>query len=102
MPPAAGFVGKLAIFKAALAVGSTAMAAALVVLVFSGSALSFLYSFQVYQRRFLAARTWEKPDPLAARLLTLSLAALLLLLGLWPAPLIDLSAAAAGVLAGGR
>jgi multicomponent Na+:H+ antiporter subunit D len=102
VPPAAGFVGKLAIFKAALAVGSTAMAAALVVLVFSGSALSFLYSFQVYQRRFLAARTWEKPDPLAARLLTLSLAALLLLLGLWPAPLIDLSAAAAGVLAGGR
>ena len=102
VPPAAGFVGKLAIFKAAIAVGSTAMAAALVVLVFSGSALSFLYSFQVYQRRFLAARATEKPDPLAARLLTLSLAALLLLLGLWPAPLIDLSAAAASVLVGGR
>jgi multicomponent Na+:H+ antiporter subunit D len=102
VPPAAGFVGKLAIFKAALTVGSTAMAVALVVLVFSGSALSFLYSFQVYQRRFLGAGVTEKPDPLAARLLTLSLAALLLLLGLWPAPLIDLSAAAAGVLAGGR
>ena len=27
---------------------------ALVALVFAGSALSFLYSFQVYQRRFLA------------------------------------------------
>jgi multicomponent Na+:H+ antiporter subunit D len=101
VPPVAGFVGKIAVFKAALAEGSAVTGAALVVLVFVGSALSFLYAFQVYQRRFLAPREGEKPGPLAARLVVLSLAVLLLLLGLWPEPLIYLSEAAAGVLAGG-
>jgi len=101
VPPVAGFVGKIAVFKAALAEGSTVTAAALVVLVFVGSALSFLYAFQVYQRRFLAPRQGEKPGPLAARLVVLSLAALLILLGLWPEPLIYLSEAAARVLTGG-
>ena len=100
VPPAAGFVGKIAIFKAALAEGSAVTATALVVLVFAGSALSFLYAFQVYQRRFLAPREGKKPGPLAARLVVLSLAVVLLLLGLWPEPLIYLSEAAAGVLTG--
>ena len=100
VPPAAGFVGKIAIFKAALAEGSAVKATALVVLVFAGSALSFLYAFQVYQRRFLAPREGKKSGPLAARLVVLSLAALLLLLGLWPEPLIYLSEAAARVLTG--
>jgi len=100
VPPAAGFVGKIAVFKAALAEGSALTAAALIVLVFAGSALSFLYAFQVYQRRFLAPREGEKPGPLAARLVVLSMAALLLLLGLWPEPLIYLSEAAAGALTG--
>ena len=53
------------------------------------------------QRRFLAPRQGEKPGPLAARLVVLSLAALLILLGLWPEPLIYLSQAAARVLTGG-
>src|SRR4029453_13685512 len=57
VPPAAGFVGKMAVFKAAIAEGSLAVSLALVALVFLGGALSFLYSFQVYQRRFL------KPAP---------------------------------------
>jgi len=101
VPPAAGFVGKIAVFKAALAVGSSVTGAALVALIFVGSALSFLYSFQVYQRRFLAPQDGEKTGPLPARLLVFSLAALLLLLGLWPEPLVYLSQAAAGALAGG-
>ena len=101
VPPAAGFVGKIAVFKAAIAEGSVSTGVALVVLVFAGSALSFLYAFQVYQRRFLAPHDGEKPGPPAARLVVISLAALLLLLGLWPEPLISLSQAAAGVLAGG-
>jgi multicomponent Na+:H+ antiporter subunit D len=101
VPPAAGFVGKIAVFKAAIAEGSVLTGAALVVLVFVGSALSFLYSFQVYQRRFLAPRDGEKPGPLAARLPVFALAALLLLLGLWPEPLVYLSQAAAGALTGG-
>jgi len=101
VPPAAGFIGKLAVFEAALSVGSPAVAAVLVVLVLSGSALSFLYCFQVYQRRFLAPAGREKPDPLAARLLAFSLAAILVLLGLCPEPLIHLSDAASRVLLGG-
>ncbi len=100
VPPVAGFVGKIAVFKAAIAEGSVGTGAALVVLVFVGSALSFLYAFQVYQRRFLAPREGEKTGPLAARLVVLSLAALLILLGLWPEPLIYLSEAAVGVLTG--
>jgi multicomponent Na+:H+ antiporter subunit D len=98
VPPAAGFLGKVAVFKAALAEGSPLTGAALVALVFVGSALSFLYSFQVYQRRFLAPGRPEKPGPLAARLPVLFLAAILLLLGLWPEPLVYLSEAAAGAL----
>ena len=101
VPPAAGFVGKIAVFKAAIVEGSAVTGALLVVLIFAGSALSFLYSFQVYQRRFLAPQDGEKPGPLAARLVVLSLAALLLALGLWPEPLIYLSGAAAEVLTGG-
>jgi multicomponent Na+:H+ antiporter subunit D len=66
-----------------------------------GSALSFLYSFQVYQRRFLAPQDEEKPSSLAARLPVFVLAALLLLLGLWPEPLVYLSQAAADALSGG-
>ena len=101
VPPVAGFVGKIAVFKAAIAEGSVVTGTILVALIFVGSALSFLYSFQVYQRRFLAPADGEKPGPLAARLLVLSLAAVLLLLGLWPEPLIYVSQAAAEVLTGG-
>jgi multicomponent Na+:H+ antiporter subunit D len=101
VPPAAGFVGKIAVLKAAIAEGSLFVGAALVVLIFVGSALSFLYAFQVYQRRFLAPADDEKPSPVAPRVIVLSLAVLLLLLGLWPEPLIYVSQAAAEVLTGG-
>jgi multicomponent Na+:H+ antiporter subunit D len=101
VPPAAGFVGKIAVFKAAITEGSVVTVTALITLVFVGSALSFLYSFQVYQRRFLAQRDSEKPGPPAARLLVFALAALLVLLGLWPEPLVFMSEAAAEALLGG-
>ena len=42
-----------------------------------------------------------KPSPRAARLLVGALAALVVLLGLWPEPLVYLSEAAADVLLGG-
>ena len=50
VPPAAGFVGKLEMFRAGIVVGS----ASLVVLLVVGSALSLVYMFQVYQRTVLA------------------------------------------------
>src|SRR6185436_7812032 len=46
VPPAAGFVGKLELFHA------TAGDPALIVLIFLGGALSFVYVFQVYQFEF--------------------------------------------------
>jgi multicomponent Na+:H+ antiporter subunit D len=101
VPPAAGFVAKISVFKAAIAEGALSTSVALVALIFVGGAMSFLYSFQVYQRRFLAPRDEGKPSPAATRALVAGLAALVLLLGLWPEPLVYLSEAAAGVLAGG-
>jgi multicomponent Na+:H+ antiporter subunit D len=103
VPPAAGFLGKLAVFEASAAVKMLPVTVALVALIFLGSALSFLYSFQVYQRRFMApkGRTPGKPSPPAARYLVISLAAFVLLAGLWPEPLALLSQAAAGALTGG-
>jgi multicomponent Na+:H+ antiporter subunit D len=101
VPPAAGFVGKVAVFKAALAQGSLPVSLALVALIFFGGALSFLYSFQVYQRRFVRPGEEGKPSPRAARFLVVALATLLVLLGLWPEPLVYLSEAAASVLVGG-
>ena len=103
VPPAAGFVGKLAILQAAVATGPPAATAALVALIFIGSALSFLYAFQVYQRRFMKPdpAAQAKPSPRAARLLVVALAALVVLLGLWPEPLVYVSQAAAAVLTGG-
>ena len=72
IPPAAGFVGKLEMFRAGIVVGNVA----LVVLLVVGSALSLVYMFQVYQRRF-----WRDdpspPGPAAAlslRLLTAAVA----------------------------
>jgi multicomponent Na+:H+ antiporter subunit D len=101
VPPAAGFVGKIAVFKAAIAEESLPTSLALVALIFLGGALSFLYSFQVYQRRFMKPGSEVKPSPQAARLLVVVLGALVVLLGLWPELLVYLSEAAAGVLVGG-
>jgi len=101
VPPAAGFVGKVAVFKAAIAEGWLPASLALVALIFLGGALSFLYSFQVYQRRFMNPGSEGKSSPRAARFLVGALAALVVLLGLWPEPLVYLSEAAAAVLVGG-
>ena len=103
VPPAAGFLGKLAVFKASAAVETLPATVALVALVFLGSALSFLYSFQVYQRRFMAPKGTSpgKPSPAAARLLVISLAAFVVLVGLWPEPLVLLSEAAGAALSSG-
>jgi len=100
VPPAAGYLGKFMVFEASTAVESVTATVALVFLVFVGSALSFLYSFQVYQRRFVAPGPSGKPSPTAARYLVVLLAALVVLVGLWPQPLMLLSRAAAAALTG--
>ncbi|MDQ3387457.1 MAG: oxidoreductase, partial [Actinomycetota bacterium] len=50
VPPAAGFLGKLALFKASLTMDSLPASIALVALIFIGGALSFLYVFELYGR----------------------------------------------------
>jgi len=105
VPPAAGFVSKIAVFKAGLAADGVGWAVALVALIFLGSALSFVYMFQVYQRLFLAREPQgsypkEKTSPRAARALVIALAALVLVVGFWPEPLLVLSEEAAAALTG--
>ena len=104
VPPAAGFLGKFAVIQAVLATQPRGAALALVALIFAGSALSFLYAFQAYQRRFMRPEqgVQGEPSPRPARFLVVGLAALVVILGLWPEPLVYLSEAAAAVLTGGQ
>lgn len=100
MPPAAGYVGKLAVLRA----GVDADSALLVAVLLAGTALSFLYMFQLYQHRF-----WETggegqeggASPAPVRGVVAALGLLLLCLGLWPEPLVAGGQQAAAVLAGG-
>lgn len=93
MPPMAGFVAKLALFRAAVAAES----AVLVAVLFLGSALSFVYVFQAYQHTF-----WVRGAPQAAgasgQSVLLAVALVLLAGGVWPEPLLALSERAALVL----
>ncbi|WP_298180488.1 proton-conducting transporter membrane subunit [Saccharomonospora sp.] len=104
VPPAVGFVGKLELFRTAVAASSPV----LVVLLFIGSALSLVYLFQVYQRVFwhksvpprelAGAGTDARISPLPLRVLTLVLAFVVLAIGIWPEPLLALSGNAADAL----
>lgn len=100
VPPAAGFLGKLALFRAALEAGGVFWSTVLTSLVFAGGALSFVYCFQVYQRAYMVPDD-AKPDGAAQRALLAVLAGLVLLLGLWPEPLAAASSAAASALPAG-
>ena len=105
VPPAAGFLGKLALFQAGIVSGGHMKAVALVALIFLGGALSFVYSFQVYQRAYWKQESEGKPGGKvssgATRGLVFALAVLVLATGLWPEPLLVLSEGAAAVLEGG-
>jgi multicomponent Na+:H+ antiporter subunit D len=100
VPPAVGFVGKLELFRTGIVAGSAALVALLVV----GSALSLVYMFQVYQRRFWRTdpQANRAASPLPQRLLTATLALGVLAVGLWPEPLLALGGQAVdALLAGG-
>ena len=100
VPPAAGFVGKAALFRTGVAANGTTSAVVLVGLVLLGGALSFVYMFQLYQRRF-----WSTDDdspaassPRARRVLVAALAIAVVGFGVWPEPLLVLSERAADAL----
>lgn len=103
VPPAAGFLGKLALFKASLTMESLSASIALVALIFIGGALSFLYVFELYGRVFLKPNeTDKKNSPLAARVLVLAVGVVVLAVGVWPEPLLVLANAAGDLLANGE
>lgn len=96
VPPAAGFVGKLALFRTGIEESSVV----LVALIFLGGALSFLYMFQLYQHDFWAGNREPREVGPRAQLVSGALGALVLALGAWPEPLLALSRDAARVLVG--
>ena len=87
IPPAAGFIGKLAMFQAAIEDDSWT----LVLLVFLGGALSFLYMFQLYRRRFWIAEEHEVESGTLPQVIVVGMALGLLVIGCWPQPLIELT-----------
>jgi multicomponent Na+:H+ antiporter subunit D len=93
VPPAVGFVGKLELFRA------TADDPAILVLFLLGSALSFVYVFQIYQFDFWrgersgSSSNWPQQAVIAAVGLGV------LAVGLWPEPLLALTHDAAEALA---
>jgi multicomponent Na+:H+ antiporter subunit D len=96
IPPAAGFVGKLELFRA------VADDPTLIALVFLGGALSFVYALQVYQFDFWRSRRAGPPSGPGQQAVVGALALLVLAAGLWPEPLLALSHDAAAALPGGR
>jgi multicomponent Na+:H+ antiporter subunit D len=103
VPPAAGFLGKAALFRTGIEETGPVGGAVLVTLVFIGGALSFVYMFQLYQRRFWVAleATPGIASLPARRTLVVVLAAVVLILGVWPEPLLLASERAAAVFAEG-
>jgi multicomponent Na+:H+ antiporter subunit D len=95
VPPAAGFVGKLELFRA------TAGSPALLAMLFLGSALSFVYAFQIYQHDFWRGPRRGPTSAASEQAVIVVLALLVLAAGLWPEPLLALSHDAAEALTGG-
>jgi len=87
VPPAAGFLGKISIFWAAIDDDAWLIAG----LIFLGSALSFLYMFQIYRRRFWIPREDEEVSHIMPQVIVAAMAIGLLAVGLWPDPLLDLT-----------
>jgi multicomponent Na+:H+ antiporter subunit D len=96
VPPAAGYVGKLEVFEAAI------REPAIVAVVLLGSLLSLVYAFQIYQ--FEHWRPDAGAAPRRARwreyAVPLALGGVIVGLGVWPEPLAAVAAAAAAVLPG--
>jgi multicomponent Na+:H+ antiporter subunit D len=93
VPPAAGFVGKLELFRA------VHENAALVVLLVVGAVLSLVYAFQIYQYDHWRSTPDAEPSTWRARIVPITVALVVLAAGLWPEPLLALSQAAADALA---
>ncbi|MFN8591592.1 MAG: proton-conducting transporter membrane subunit [Thermomicrobiales bacterium] len=103
IPLAAGFWGKTALIRAGFAADSLPMRALLVGTVVLGGFLSVIYMFQSYGRSFwlVGAGPATKAQVIQTGIaLALGIAAVTI--GIWPEPLLALSAQAAAALGGAR
>lgn len=91
VPPSAGFWAKLVLFQASLSSESHWLP----MLILAGGALSFIYMFQAYQRLFWIGNRPQPTGPPAAHGLVLALAGLIVVIGIWPEPLLILTQQAA-------
>jgi len=96
IPPSAGFFSKVTVFQAGISIDSVA----LVALVFVGSALSFIYMFQAYQRDHWAGGAPRPAGSRTERGLLAGLAVVIVGLGVWPEPLLSMGSEAAAALTG--
>ncbi|UJA19426.1 oxidoreductase [Thermoleophilia bacterium SCSIO 60948] len=94
VPPAAGFVGKLELFRA------VAGEPVLIALLLLGSILSLIYAFQIYQFDFWRLEREGAVGHAGQRAVVAVLALLVLAIGIWPEPLLALSQDAAEALGG--
>ncbi len=85
VPPVGGFFAKFVMFDLAIDEDSPA----LVLLIFAGSVLSFVYMFQLYRRR--VATPAEEPDHgIAVQSVSLIVALAIIIIGVYPDPLLQL------------
>jgi multicomponent Na+:H+ antiporter subunit D len=91
VPPAGGYLGKAGLFRVAAEEENWVVIALVVI----GSVLSFVYMFQIYQRRFMTPEVAESantvPSPAAVRAVVVVLAVITLLIGIWPEPVLWVS-----------
>lgn len=90
LPPAGGFLGKMALFRIAVADDRPWIVA----LVFFGGALSFVYMFQIYRRRTSEIDEADT-SPVAIQALIVVLAILVLFIGVYPELLLNMADRAA-------
>jgi multicomponent Na+:H+ antiporter subunit D len=98
VPPTAGFFAKVAMFQAGLEAGQPVI---LLALIFLGSALSFVYMFQIYQHEYWRGGQAGAISSRVRRSVVVVLALIVIGLGVWPEPMLELSLRAAAVLPGG-
>ncbi len=94
VPPAGGFFGKMAVFQVSIDDGKPWIVA----LVFVGGALSFIYMFQLYRARFWINEEADEATTRGALGLVVGIALAIILIGVFPEPLLSLSREAALVL----
>jgi len=94
VPPAGGFFGKMAIFQIGIDDGRPWIVA----LVFIGGALSFVYMFLLYRARFWVNQEADEATTKGALGLVVALALVIVLIGVFPEPLLSISREATSML----